>query len=77
MEHLDRKNVDLEILDFSIKYHHERKIYHFYCELICKALLFQPRQAAGRFLDVVAPLRAASEAPSPVGAAAADGSAAQ
>lgn len=43
---------------------------------MCEAVPFHPEQAAQEVLGAVAPLRAASEALSPVGAAAADGSAA-
>ena len=52
----------------------------FHCALICEAEPFHPsagsREVFFFFFYVAAPLRAASEALSPVGAAAADGSAA-
>ncbi len=48
----------------------------FHCPLISEAVPFYPSVASSEVLGVAAPLRAASEALSPVGAAAADGSAA-
>lgn len=48
----------------------------FRCDLISGAVPFHPSAASSKVLGVAAPLRAASEALSPVGAAAADGSAA-
>lgn len=48
----------------------------FHCAFICEAVPFHPSAGSTEVLVVVSPLRAASEALSPVGAAAADGSAA-